>query len=300
MGLIAERVESNTMNLTSCFFVMAALLVMCESEAQFGFGGGVAVSNCVGSNCNHNNAFGRLTSGGIGGSRFGGGVAINNCVGSNCNQNNSFKRTSSGGLAINNCVGSNCNSNNFFGRQRRLVLEKVLAGVEEESVDEKRQLLEEILTEVEEEELSGERKQPSLDFIGSSSGLESPSRVHDLLKQIVEKLNELSSKLGSSARSALPTFPAGTKFYTSDGRGGLSAIRAPVISVPLEKSHFDNDPVKRTEEIGEQIISLTEQVKSQFEINPVKRTEEISGQINFLTEQERREITKLLLKKLLV
>merc|ERR1711872_1061403 len=127
--LIAERVESNSMNLTSCFFVMAALLVMCESEAQFGFGGGVAVSNCVGSNCNHNNAFGRLTS---------------------------------GGLAINNCVGSNCNSNNFFGRQRRLVLEKVLAGVEEESVDEKRQLLEEILTEVEEEELSGERKQPPL------------------------------------------------------------------------------------------------------------------------------------------
>merc|ERR1712240_894658 len=128
---------------------------------------------------------------------------------------------------------------------------------------------EEILTEVEEEELSGERKQPSLDFIGSSSGLESPSRVHDLLQQIVEKLNELSSKLGSSARSALPTFSAGTKFYTSDGRGGLSAIRAPVISVPV-----DNDPVRKTEGISELLNSLTEQEKS--------------------------EITKLLLKKLLV
>merc|ERR1719481_2557597 len=95
----------------SCFIGIAALLVVCESEAQFG--GGVAISNC------------------------------------------------GGGLAINNCVGSNCNSNNFFGRQRRLAIEKLLAGVEKGSVDEKRQLLEEILTEVEEEEFSGERKQPS-------------------------------------------------------------------------------------------------------------------------------------------
>merc|ERR1712058_134985 len=115
-----------------------------------------------------------------------------------------------------------------------------------------------------------------------------------------EKVDELRVKFGSASRSALPVFPAGTKFYTSDGRGGLSAIEAPVISVPLEKSPFNNDPVKRTEEIGEQIISLTEQVKSHFDINPVKRTEESSEQINFLTEQEKREITKLLLKKLLV
>merc|ERR1712098_951472 len=98
----------------------------------------------------------------------------------------------------------------------------------------------------------------------------------DLLQQIVDKLDQLQAKFGSasSSASAFPTFPAGTKFYTSDGSGGLSAIEAPVISVPLEKSPFNNDPVKRTEEIGEQI--------------------------NFLTEQEKREITKLLLKKLLV
>merc|ERR1712058_65846 len=136
---------------------------------------------------------------------------------------------------------------------------------------ERRRLLEEILTEVEEFELSGERRQPSLDSIGSSSGLENTS---DLLQQIVNKLDELQTKFGSASSSAFPTFPAGTKFYTSDGRGGLSAIGAPVISVPLEKSHFNNDPVKRTEEIGEHIDTLT--------------------------EQEKREITKLLLKKLLV
>merc|ERR1712098_505797 len=186
---------------------------------------------------------------------------------------------------------------NVFGRKRREVLEEVIARVEEEPSTERRRLLEEILTEVEEFELSGESRQPSLDSIGSSSGLEDTS---DLLQQIVDKLDELQVKFGSASRSAFPTFPAGTKFYTSDGRGGLSAIEAPVISVPLEKSHFNNDPVKRTEEIGEQIISLAEQVKSHFDIDPVKRTKEIGEQINFLTEQEKREITKLLLKKLLV
>merc|ERR1719158_1318024 len=224
-----------------CFLgMMAVLLALCESEAQFGFGGGAAVQNCV---------------------------------------------------------GSNCNSNNVFGRKRREVLEEVIARVEEEPSTERRRLLEEILIEVEEFEFSGERRQPSLDSIGSSTGLENTS---DLLQQIVDKLDELQAKFGSASSSVFPTFPAGTKFYTSDGRGGLSAIGAPVISVPLEKSHFNNDPVMKTEEIGEQIISLTEQVKSHFDINPAKRTEETSEQINSLTEQERREITKLLLKKLLV
>merc|ERR1712098_436294 len=128
------------------------------------------------------------------------------------------------------------------------------------------------------------------------SGLENTS---DLLQLIVEKVDELR-KFGSASRSALPVFPAGTKFYTSDGRGGLSAIEAPVISVPLENSYFDDHPVKRTEEIGEQLLSFTEQVKSHFDKNPGKKTEETSENINFLTEQERREITKLLLKKLLV
>merc|ERR1712025_1262223 len=243
MGSILKRVNAQrlTMKRDICFLsMMAAMLALCESEAQFGFGGGAAVQNCV---------------------------------------------------------GSNCNSNNNFGRKRREVLEEVIARVEEEPNTERRRLLEEILTEVEEFELSGERRQPSQDLTGSSSGLENTS---DLLQQIVEKVDELQVKFGSASRLALPVFPAGTKFYTSDGRAGLSAIEAPVISVPLEKSHFDNNPVKRTEEIGEQLASLTEQVKSQFDNYPVKKTEETSEHINFLTEQERREITKLLLKKLLV
>merc|ERR1719158_2390955 len=224
-----------------CFLsVMAGLLALCESEAQFGFGGGAALQNCV---------------------------------------------------------GSNCNSNNVFGRKRREVLEEVIARVEEEPNTERRRLLEEILIEVEEFELSGERRQPSQDLIGSSSGLENTS---DLLQQIVGKVDELQVNFGSASRSALPVFPAGTKFYTSDGRGGLSAIEPPVISVPLENSQFENNPVKRTEEIGEQLVSLTEQAKLLFGNNPGKKAEETSEPINFLTEQERREITKLLLKKLLV
>merc|ERR1712142_1352133 len=264
--------QSQTMKRDICFLsVMAGLLALCESEAQFGFGGGAALQNCVGSNCNQNNGFGGRTFGSQSG--FG-----------------------SQGVAVQNCVGSNCNSNNVFGRKRREVLEEVIARVEEEPNTERRRLLEEILIEVEEFELSGERRQPSQDLIGSSSGLENTS---DLLQQIVGKVDELQVKFGSS-RSALPVFPAGTKFYTSDGRGGLLAIEAPVISVPLENSQFENNPVKRTEEIGEQLVSLTEQAKLLFGNNPGKKAEETSEPINFLTEQERREITKLLLKKLLV
>merc|ERR1712025_1417531 len=93
--------------------MMAVLLNLCEGEAQFGFGGGAALQNCV---------------------------------------------------------GSNCNSNNVFGRKRREVLEEVIARVEEEPSTERRRLLEEILTEVEEFEFSGERRQPSQDLTGSSSG----------------------------------------------------------------------------------------------------------------------------------
>merc|ERR1712042_358786 len=239
MGSTSSKVnaQSQTMKRDICFLsVMAGLLALCESEAQFGFGGGAALQNCVGSNCNQNNAFGGRTFGGPG---FG----------------------SRGGVAVQNCVGSNCNSNNLFGRKRREVLEEVIARVEEEPSTERRRLLEEILTEVEEFELSGERRQPSLDSFGSSSGLENTS---DLLQQIVDKLDELQAKFASASRSAFLSFPPGTEFYTSDGRGGLSAIGAPVISVPLEKSHFNNDPVKRTEEIGEQIISLTEPVKREI------------------------------------
>merc|ERR1712098_537700 len=273
----SESPEVNAQSITMirdiCFLgMLAALLNLCESEAQFGFGGGAALQNCAGSNCNQNNGFGGRTFGSTPGS---GGR----------------------GVAVQNCVGSNCNSNNFFARKRREVLEEVIARVEEKPNTERRRLLEEILTEVEEFELSGERRQSTQDFIGLGSALENTS---DLFQQIVEKLDELQVKFGSASRSALPVFPAGTKFYTSDGRGGLSAIEAPVISVPLEKSHFDNDPVKKTEEIGEQLLSLTKEVKSHFDINPGKKTEETSDHIDFLTEQERREITKLLLKKLLV
>merc|ERR1712025_895171 len=131
--------------------MMAVLLNLCEGEAQFGFGGGAALQNCVGSNCNQNNAFGGRTFGSTPG--FG----------------------SQGGVAVQNCVGSNCNSNNVFGRKRREVLEEVIARVEEEPNTERRRLLEEILTEVEEFELSGERRQPSQDLTGSSSGLENTS-----------------------------------------------------------------------------------------------------------------------------
>jgi len=154
------------------------------------------------------------------------------------------------GVALQNCVGSNCNSNNFFKRQRREVLEKVIARFEEDLSIEERQLLEEILTEVEEQEFSGERTEPNLDSVESSSGLEeNPSRFHDLLQQIVGKLDELSLKLGSSSRSSLPTFPTGTKFYTSDGRGGLSAIRAPIISLPAEEVPFENNLARKTQGI---------------------------------------------------
>merc|ERR1711872_484940 len=252
MGILQELNNRRpTMKRDICFLGwMAVMLALCESDAQLGFGGGAALQNCVGSNCNQNNGFGGRTFGPGFGSR---------------------------GVAVQNCVGSNCNSNNIFGRKRREVLEEVLARVEEEP--------------------SAERRQPSLDSFGSSSGLEKTS---DLLQQIVEKLNELQVEFRSASRSALPEFPAGTKFYTSDGRGGLSAIGAPVISLPLEKSQLDNDPFQRTEEIGEQILSLTKQVKSHFDNIPVKTTEEIMEQINSLTEQERREIMKLLLKKLLV
>merc|ERR1712025_680253 len=141
-----------------------------------------------------------------------------------------------------------------------------------EEFTEKRHLLEEILAETEEEELSGERRQPSLDSIGSSR-LVNPSRVSDLLQQIVEKLNELSFKLGFSSRSALPSFPAGTKFYTSDGRGGLSAIRAPVISLPVGEAPFENNLAKKTQGIG--CLKLLDSLlgEAPFENNLAKKTQ---------------------------
>merc|ERR1711942_623642 len=130
---------------------------------------------------------------------------------------------------------------------------------------------------VEEQELSGERTQPNLDSNGSSSGLEeNPSRFHDLLQQIVDKLDELSLKLGSSSRSSLPTFPAGTKFYTSDGRGGLSAIRAPVISLPVEEVPFENNLARKTQ--GIRCLKLLDSLlgEAPLENNLATKTEGIS------------------------
>merc|ERR1711942_4007 len=140
MGIARGQHKKFTMKRDICFLgMMAALLTLGGSEAQFGFGGGV----------------------GIGGRTFG-----------------STAGFGSRGVAVQNCVGSNCNSNNFFGRKRREVLEEVIARVEEEPNTERRRLLEEILTEVEEFELSGERKQPSQDITGSSSsGLENTSNL---------------------------------------------------------------------------------------------------------------------------
>merc|ERR1711942_104179 len=171
----------------------------------------------------------------------------------------------------------NCNSNNFFMRKRREVLEKVIAGFEKDLSIEKRQLLEEILAEVEEQELSGERTQPNLDSNGSSSGLEeNPSRFHDLLQQILGELDELSLKLGSSSRSSLPTFPTGTKFYTSDGRGGLSAIRAPIISLPAEEVPFENNLDRKTQ--GIRCLKLLDSLlgEAPLENNLAIKTEGIS------------------------
>merc|ERR1711942_168170 len=130
---------------------------------------------------------------------------------------------------------------------------------------------------VEEQELSGERTQPNLDSNGSSSGLEeNPSRFHDLLQQIVGKLDELSLKLGSSSRSSLPTFPTGTKFYTSDGRGGLSAISAPIISLPVEEVPFENNLARKTQ--GIRCLKLLDSLlgEAPLENNLATKTEGIS------------------------
>merc|ERR1712240_434163 len=104
---------------------------------------------------------------------------------------------------------------------------------------------------------------------------ENPPRVSDLLQQIVDKLNELSLKLGFSSRSALPTFPAGTKFYTSDGRGGLSPIRAPVISLPVREAPFENHLAKKTQGIS--CLKLLDSLlgDAPFENNLAKKTQGI-------------------------
>jgi len=274
---IVRSIWAAKMKLGICVFGVAALLTLCTSEAQFGRG----------------------------------------------------PEIDGQGVALQNCVGSNCNSNNFFKRKRRELLEKVIAGFEEDLSIEKRQLLEEILTEVEEQELSGERTQPNLDSDGSSSGLEeNTSRFHDLLQQIVVKLDELSLKLGSSSRSSLPTFPTGTKFYTSDGRGGLSAIRAPVISLPVEEVPFQNNLARKTQGIrclklldsllgeaplknnlarktqGNSCLELLDSLVggAPFEKSLVTKTQGIGclKLLDSLPGQGKKEITKLLLKKLLL
>merc|ERR1712240_516974 len=138
----------------------------------------------------------------------------------------------------------------------------------------------------------------------------------------------LSLKLGFSSRSALPTFPAGTKFYTSDGRGGLSPIRAPVISLPVGEAPFENNLAEKTQGIG--CLNLLDSLRGEapFENNLAKKTpgtsclnllDSLLGEapienkldvkaqgiecfelLDSLTGKERREITKLLLKKILL
>merc|ERR1712240_837925 len=117
---------------------VVALIEFCEAQ----FGGGVSIQNCVGSNCNSNNFFGRrrrqvldeilkeVEAEEAESSREKR-QAVQNCADSNCNQNNhgAIPRAPQpisnpaplsnpvanpipGPQAVQNCAGSNCNQNN--------------------------------------------------------------------------------------------------------------------------------------------------------------------------------------------
>merc|ERR1712042_398813 len=109
-------------------------------------------------------------------------------------------------------------------------------------------------------------------------------------------------KLGFSSRSALPTFPAGAKFYTSDGRGGLSPIRAPVISLPVGEAPFENNLAKKTQGISclKLLDSLVGEAPLENKLDVKAQGIECFELLDSLTGIERREITKLLLKKILL
>merc|ERR1711875_56222 len=95
MGCQRKDLERIMRTLIYHAVAVVALLEFCEAQ----FGGGVSIQNCVGSNCNSNNFFGRrrrqvldeilkeveaeeaeLSRGGR--------QAVQNCADSNCNQNN--------------------------------------------------------------------------------------------------------------------------------------------------------------------------------------------------------------------
>merc|ERR1712112_455418 len=121
---------------------VVALLEFCEAQ----FGGGVSIQNCVGSNCNSNNFFGRrrrqvldeilkeveAEEAELSREKR---QAIQNCADSKCNQNNlgvisrapkpisnpapiskpapqPVAKPISGPQAVQNCAGSNCDQNN--------------------------------------------------------------------------------------------------------------------------------------------------------------------------------------------
>merc|ERR1712240_743466 len=117
---------------------VVAFIKFCEAQ----FGGGVSIQNCVGSNCNSNNFFGRrrrqvldeilkeVEAEEAESSREKR-QAVQNCADSNCNQNNlrAIPRAPQpisnpapvsnpvanpipGPQAVQNCAGSNCNQNN--------------------------------------------------------------------------------------------------------------------------------------------------------------------------------------------
>merc|ERR1712002_1397617 len=78
-----------------------------EADPQFAF------QNCVGSNCNQNNLFGRKKR------------EIAETIESLVHEQVKREAEADPQLAISNCIGSNCNTNNFFGREKRETLELI-------------------------------------------------------------------------------------------------------------------------------------------------------------------------------
>merc|ERR1719336_2272263 len=78
-----------------------------EADPQFG------IQNCVSSNCNQNNLFGRKKR------------EIAETIESLVHEQVRREAEADPQLAISNCIGSNCNTNNFFGRGKRETLELI-------------------------------------------------------------------------------------------------------------------------------------------------------------------------------
>merc|ERR1711921_72926 len=97
---------TSTMYLLFCF-VFAVVYDVCQ--AQFGF----AFQNCLGSNCNQNNLFGRKKR------------EIAETIESLVHEQVKREAEADPQLAISNCIGSNCYTNNFFGRGKRETLELI-------------------------------------------------------------------------------------------------------------------------------------------------------------------------------